>query len=199
MVLFVGEDDTIDEPVMVEEEYEKSSTKVRNQKKNKKQEVGIKKVNGNVEKNVNKKRKLENFNKSTPKKPKPTEVKETKNKVEEKSPKGDKPKPAEVKETKNKAEEKSPKSDKKKKTKTIFNSVVSGSFLVEDVSPNDSVEHTPPPKKSENLKKKRLSLSAAKPRNSEIKPNSKEFQKKLGMKVEKELNRWIEAERRKSM
>ncbi|EEB13472.1 Proliferating-cell nucleolar antigen p120, putative [Pediculus humanus corporis] len=79
----------------------------------------------------------------------------------------------------------------KKKKKTVLSSPISGSFIVEDVTDSGNSNTTPSKKPLKN----KMSPTSKRP---SLKPSEKkEIQKKLGMKVEKELNKWIEEERKK--
>lgn len=83
----------------------------------------------------------------------------------------------------------------KSKKKTIVTTAASGSFVVEDVLENDSLESTE--KQSTPKKKNQTPLATSKAKIPKAK-KVKEMRKKLGLKVEKELNKWIEEERKKN-
>ncbi|KAK6640644.1 hypothetical protein RUM44_012341 [Polyplax serrata] len=89
---------------------------------------------------------------------------------------------------------------KKGKKKTILTTAAGGSFLVEDVSEEAVNLNISSSSSSVVQKRKKQNKSAqVSPKRSPLSGKStKEMQKKLGIKVEKELNKWIEAERKKN-
>lgn len=86
------------------------------------------------------------------------------------------------------------------KPKKIVQVARSGSFIVEDVSEDqEDVEYTSESKKDKKEKKNKSPLKKVESPVLKNKRKSLEIRKKLGIKVENELNKWIERERRKTM